>query len=603
MINPLQKIKIVFGALSISQRMAISILLVVLVLLLTFYSIFQVMLSDLGEYMIGQDKQILSLIITDIDSQVLSMQTVATTLLGNNFVKRYVSSPTPENRTSLQALMTRNAYVGISLGDSLYNNDMNVHDIFSLGNISGLVIASRYDTSYVSTGALPDKEICDRLVAYVQEYYSSDTSLPYISLPQELYDGIPGLCYVFPMANDPNISPISYTIHGYIIVFASRYHTLKNMAKYYDESLTILLEDDMGKSIWCSDELWSTPAVHAGTPKDAADTLSVSAQLSSVDWKVTLSTPMASVTSQLRTYWYMFALVVLTILVAYFLLIRSFSKSIYTRLKEMIRVITDVRDGNTDSRYPVIYRDEISQIGKEFNHMIDQLQKYHINFAMEELRRKEAELRALQAQINPHFLYNSLDCIRSAALVNHDTIVAKQIQTLANMLRYTVSGNISMEKVTISEEIDHIYDYLSMLSFRFEDRYSVNLQISDKILPLQSLKLILQPVVENAFTHGLRHMASGGTVLISGKLQNNCVVFRIEDNGCGIAPDRLQQLRQILAAHPLVDQNNPFMGLVNINDRIRLAYGNEYGVQVDSTLHHGTTVTIRIPIISTKGCE
>jgi two-component system sensor histidine kinase YesM len=98
-------------------------------------------------------------------------------------------------------------------------------------------------------------------------------------------------------------------------------------------------------------------------------------------------------------------------------------------------------------------------------------------------------------------------------------------------------------------------------------------------------------------------MASGGTVLISGNLQNDSIVFRIEDNGCGIAPDRLQQLRQILAAHPLVGQNNPFMGLVNINDRIRLAYGNEYGVQVDSILRHGTTVTIRIPVIITKGCE
>ena len=597
------RIRIALGTLSISQRMAVSILLVVLVLLLTFYSIFQVMISDLGEYMIGQDKQILSLIITDIDSQVLSMQTVATTLLGNNFVKRYVSSPTPENRNSLQALMTRNAYVGISLGDSLYNNDMNVHDLFSLGDISGLVIASRYDSAYVSTGTLPDDDICDKLVAYVQDYYSSDTILPYISLPQELYDEIPGLCYVFPMANDPNTSPISYTIHGYIIVFASRYHVLKNMAKYYDESLTIHLEDDMGKAIWCSSELWNTPAHTAGTAGDENDTMSVSARLNNVDWTVTLSAPMTSITSQLRTYWYMFALVVLLILVAYFLLVRSFTRSISARLREMIRVITDVRDGNTDSRYPVIYHDEISQIGEEFNYMIDQLQKYHINIAMEELRRKEAELHAMQSQINPHFLYNSLDCIRSAALVNHDTIAAKQIQTLANTLRYTVSGNITKETVSISDEIDHIYDYLSMLSFRFEDRYFVNLKISDDILPMRTLKLILQPVVENAFTHGLRHMASGGSVLISGYAENDCVVFRVEDNGCGIAPDRLQQLQQFLSSPPLVGRDVPFMGLVNINDRIRLAYGNRYGVQVESELRQGTRVTIRIPIINTKGHE
>lgn len=598
--RPFQKAKFAFGALSISQKMTVSVFLVVLVLLVTFYSIFQVMITDLQEYMIGQDKQMLSLIITDIDSQVRTMQTVATTLMGNDFVKRYVTSPTEENRSSLQALMTRNAYVGISLGDSQYNNDMNVHDLFSLGDISGLLITGCDDTSYVKTGALPSQEICDELVSCVRDYYNSDTVLPYISLPQELYDQIPGLCYVFPLANDPNITPISYTIHGYIILFASRYHVLKNIAKYYDEDLTIHLEDEQSKTIWCSSELWNTPA---HDPVAGPGIMSVSAKLSNVDWSVTLSAPMTSITSQLQTYWYMFALIVLLILCTYLLLIRSFTRSIADRLREMISVITDVRDGNTDSRYPVVYHDEISQIGEEFNRMIDQLQKIHINIAIAELRQKEAELRALQGQINPHFLYNSLDCIRSAALVNHDTIAAKQIQTLANMLRYTVSGNISMEKVSISEEIDHIYDYLSMLSFRFEDRYSVNLQICDAILPLQTLKLILQPVVENAFTHGLRHMASGGAVLISGSLHDSCVVFRVEDNGCGIAEDRLLQLQQLLSGHPLVGQDTPFMGLVNINDRIRLAYGNEYGVQVDSTLHQGTAVTIRIPIINTKGSE
>ena len=142
-----------------------------------------------------------------------------------------------------------------------------------------------------------------------------------------------------------------------------------------------------------------------------------------------------------------------------------------------------------------------------------------------------------------------------------------------------------------------------MLCFRFEDRYFVDITISNRILPLYTLKLILQPVIENAFHHGVRHMATGGWVRICGDLDEaeNCVRFTVEDNGAGIPSDQLQDLTALLNDSPLSVRSGPFMALVNISDRIHIAYGKAYGLSVESTQGEGTRVTIRIPILREQG--
>lgn len=585
--------KISFENFTIAQKMAALVLITVVVLLVAFFIVFRIIISNLQDYMVGQSRQRLSLMAMDMAQQILSMQTSATMLMRNEFVDEYISAPTAENRAALQALVTRNSFVALSLGDKTYNNNLTANDLFSLGSISGFLIASVSDASYVRNGTVPSEKVCETLIDCIQAHYNSDGPVSQIALPQELYDEISGLCYVFPLSSELDTASVASAIEGYIILFASRYYVLKNMAKYYDKDVSINLLDREGHTIWCSGQSWSEKRAEA-------DVCSVSTQLSNIDWTLELSVPIKSITSQLRTYWAFFILIVLLILAIYGMLIRFFSKSIAARLREMIGVITDVREGNTDRRYPVVYHDEISQIGEEFNSMIEQLQKYHINMAIAELRHKEAELHVLQSQINPHFLYNSLDCIRSAALVNHDQKAARQVQVLANTLRYTIS-NQSAELVPISAEVDHIYDYLTMLSFRFEDRYNVDIQISDEILPLKTLKLILQPIVENAFTHGLRHISSGGAVAIIGRLEHDSVLFVVEDNGCGIEKNRLEQLQAMLSGSPLSERNAPFMGLVNIHDRLRLAFGSEYGIQVESAPGRGTKVTMRLPIVFGKG--
>lgn len=600
-----------FGDLSLSQKMTILVLLVVIVLLIVFFCVFRIMVSDLQEYMINNNQQLLSLIHIELNDQIQSMQHAATQIMGNNYVKRYVSDPSSYHESSLRSIITRHGLVSFGIGTSEASDLLSVYDLFSLSNVSGFLIVADHETPhYISHGNVPDNETCKNLIEQIKAHTNTDQNTSTLSLSREMYKAIDGLCYVVPIAGTSGSTTVDMTPHGYLIIFSGSYHLQKILAKYYREDVTIVISDYKGKTIWSSsDEYMDIEMDNKGLSGiqteifDGAEKMVVYNNLSSVKWTVSLHAPLKAVTDQMQNYWYMFFLTVISVLVMYLLLISFFSQSVTSRLNEIISVITNIRSGNMESRFPVVYHDEISQIGEEFNSMIDQLQKYHINVATAQLRQKEAELHALQSQINPHFLYNSLDCIRSTALVNHDITAARQTQTLANMFRYTVSGNISMENVTIRAEIDHIYDYLSMLSFRFEDRYFVDLRISDEILPLQTLKLVMQPVVENAFTHGVRHMASGGSVLISGRLdeQKKCVIFCVEDNGQGIEPERLAYLHKLLRTSPSSQSDVPFMGLVNINDRIHLAYGNHYGVEVESSPGRGTKVTVRIPAIAQEG--
>jgi len=587
------------------------VLVVVVILLIVFFCVFRIMVSDLQEYMINNNQQLLSLIHIELNDQIQSMQHAATQIMGNNYVKRYVSDPSSYNESSLRSIITRHGLVSFGIGTSEANDLLSVYDLFSLSNVSGFLIVADHETPhYISHGTVPDDQICKKLIEHIKAHTDTDQDTSTLSLPREMYETIDGLCYVVPIAGSSGNSTVDMTPHGYLIIFSGSYYLQKIMAKYYREDVAIVISDYKGKTIWSSsDEYLDIEIDNTDLPgtqtedRNGAEKMVICNSLSSVKWTVSLHAPLRAVTDQMQVYWYMFFLTAIAILVMYLLVISFFSRSVTSRLNEIISVITDIRSGNMESRFPVVYHDEISQIGGEFNSMIDQLQKYHINVATAQLRQKEAELHALQSQINPHFLYNSLDCIRSTALVNHDIAAARQTQTLANMFRYTVSGNISMESVSIGAEIDHIYDYLSMLSFRFEDRYFVDMRISDEILPLQTLKLVMQPVVENAFTHGVRHMASGGSVLISGKLddQKTCVIFCVEDNGQGIAPQRLAYLQKMLQNHPSSQNDVPFMGLVNINDRIHLAYGNNYGVEVESFPGQGTKVTIRLPVIVQEG--
>ncbi len=217
---------------------------------------------------------------------------------------------------------------------------------------------------------------------------------------------------------------------------------------------------------------------------------------------------------------------------------------------------------------------------------------------------KQTELTALQSQINPHFLYNTLDSIRGDALLNDDEVVAGMIGTLASYFRYSISRKGS--QVRLREELNNVENYMKIQRYRFNNRYALEIIVDeedqsafDNYVP----RLILQPVVENALYHGLDDMTSGGRITIEVVLSEQDMVLTVSDNGKGMSAEELEEINERIHSRNTHlddgqknDQRNTGIALPNINKRIRLLYGNRYGVDVYSSPGQGTDVEIMVPI-------
>lgn len=210
---------------------------------------------------------------------------------------------------------------------------------------------------------------------------------------------------------------------------------------------------------------------------------------------------------------------------------------------------------------------------------------------------KQAELTALQSQINPHFLCNTLESIRGQALLDGNKEIAKMMEALASYFRYSISrrGNF----VTLREELNNIKNYMMIQRYRFNNRFSLEIIVEeedekayDYLIP----RLILQPVVENAIYHGLEELSEGGKVVIEVTLTENILILTVSDNGKGMDPRTLSELNaRIHSANMEMGKNGTGIALPNIHKRIQLLFGEEYGVNVYSTLNQGTDVEIVLP--------
>lgn len=212
------------------------------------------------------------------------------------------------------------------------------------------------------------------------------------------------------------------------------------------------------------------------------------------------------------------------------------------------------------------------------------------------LRQKQAEYLALQNQINPHFLYNALEAVRTDALLADCTEVAETTEALATFFRYTIS-NVK-EYVTFSEELDHVENYFTIQRCRFGDKISMELELENEaLLEARMPKLILQPIVENAVSHGLERKLGAGTVRITVENSERTLFLRVRDDGLGIPARRVAQLNEQFASGAAVEQQRGGIALRNVNSRIRLMFGEDYGLHLFSAEGIGTECCVTLPLL------
>lgn len=216
------------------------------------------------------------------------------------------------------------------------------------------------------------------------------------------------------------------------------------------------------------------------------------------------------------------------------------------------------------------------------------------------LLQKQAEFSELQSQINPHFLYNTLETIRSEALLSDADEIANMTEALASFFRYSIGRKHSL--VTLEDELENVETYFKIQRFRFEDRFSLKIEIDDtneEILSYKLPRLTIQPIVENAIGHGLERLLKQGIVTISIHSTQKFLIISIRDNGVGMTDDELQRLRKSINNPVPSTRNTGHNGiaLANVDQRIKLVFGEYYGLSISSTLDVGTTVEILLPRI------
>ncbi len=271
-------------------------------------------------------------------------------------------------------------------------------------------------------------------------------------------------------------------------------------------------------------------------------------------------------------------------------------ESISKPIRVLHKMTKSISEGNLDVRVENKNVDEIAGLGRSFNIMTEKIKELFENSIKEQEELKKAELKVMQAQINPHFLYNTLDTIIWMAEANKSEQVIEIVRALSSFFRITLSkGN---DWITIRDEIAHIRSYLIIQKIRYRDILDFEIDISEEIMNYTILKLTLQPIVENALYHGIKNKREGGVITINGyKSEDDKIVFIINDNGAGMTEERYNEVQEELEddSKEMVMKDRGF-GLSNVHKRIKLYYGDQYGLGISTENKKGTEVSVVIPI-------
>ena len=288
--------------------------------------------------------------------------------------------------------------------------------------------------------------------------------------------------------------------------------------------------------------------------------------------------------------WILVLLIV--IVLGAFVYTRNFSARV-ERLLQKFRYAAET--GDLTVQEPISGTDEIAALDRQFSQLLKQLDRLIQKNYIQRLENKETELKNLQLQINPHFLYNTLETMSSIAAVNQVFLICDMCGKLGEIFRYSL-GSSDSEFVTVSQELHHTENYVFIQKIRygnqFEVYYSVDDGLDKKLIP----RFILQPIVENAIVHGMERMTTQGTLEISVTQKEENLLIKIEDDGVGMDQEQLQELCRYIDAPDIKEKKKRSIGVRNVHQRIKMICGEQYGIRIRSEVYQGSVFEIYLPM-------
>jgi two-component system sensor histidine kinase YesM len=315
-------------------------------------------------------------------------------------------------------------------------------------------------------------------------------------------------------------------------------------------------------------------------------------------WKTVGVFSLNKTLEQVVSFQYILLFVMLGVLVFVSLFSVLFSSRITKPIIKLKSLIDQAEHGDLTVHFDSKYNDEVGRLGKSFNAMIDEIRHLIETIYYQQRQKRQDDIAFLQAQIKPHFLYNTFDTIHWMAKKYDAKDIIQMISALTKLYRIGLSKG--SDTILLSEEIEHVRNYLIIQGTRYSDILDYEIICTADSTHLYVQKLILQPLVENAIYHGVRQSPEPGKVIVHVYEEEDTLWLKVTDNGPGISPDQLTTLNEQIQS-----KENPFIGygLYNVNSRIMLRHGDDYKLVVESVVGEGTTVTIKYPKVYERGKE
>lgn len=267
------------------------------------------------------------------------------------------------------------------------------------------------------------------------------------------------------------------------------------------------------------------------------------------------------------------------------------SKRITEPILNLERTVKKVREGDLSAKADPSSNDEVGDLSESFNEMTDRIAELMEKFEKEQIEKRESVLWALKAQINPHFLYNTLDSIVWMAEAGQNEDVVEMTSALAKMLRASIGRD--SETATLRLELENIRNYLRIQKYRYKSKLNYEIDVPEKLYNRRVEHLSLQPLVENAIYHGIRERREGGLITVFAEERDGNLIIAVEDNGVGMTEERIREIMNR-------EESVKSMGVRNVDNRIKLTFGNEYGLKIESKPGVGTRVTMTLPDLEVK---
>jgi len=387
----------------------------------------------------------------------------------------------------------------------------------------------------------------------------------------------------------------------------SSFYELLNEAKVKTSS-SLFIVDEAGQIIYHPDTAYIGETFKPELPgsfgkftttewQDGQPTMVQFVRSEETGWTIVNTVPVKQLSQELsiiRNLLWVFAGVALVLSI---IMSSVFTMNITKPLKTMKRMMHRVELGDYNVRIHDIKQDEVGQLGRSFNHMVEKINELVSRVLTMKIFQQQAEFKVLQSQINPHFLYNTLESINMKAEINQDYEVADMVSLLGKLFRLSLQQTTGL--IPLSREMEYVEVYMKLQNIRFPHmKYTI--MIDDSFMELHTLPWIVQPLVENAIVHGIAPMKGQGQIVVRSECiqsgQDQMLFIHVEDNGCGMSVERLDQVNGWLQRPVMEDDSDQHIGLGNVHRRIRSTYGMDYGLTITRLPDKGTRVSLNLKV-------